>query len=261
MHAADMVGSQYFPLYVYDSGGGDAVEDDNGALFANTQKWAGLVRRDGITDGGLAHFRAAYPSEKITKADVFYYVYGVLHSPDYRTRYAYNLGKELPRIPRVKTAADFWAFSRAGRALGDLHGGYEQVPEYAARVDGPTNPTGAQFRVGTMKFGKGKDKSVVHYNDIITVRDIPLDAYEYVVNGKSAIEWVMERQAVTTDKGSGIVKDANDWASETAKDARYPLSLLLRVITVSLKTREIVGALCSAPDFLDSELTVITRTP
>lgn len=94
-----------------------------------------------------------------------------------------------------------------------------------------------------MKFGKGKDKTVVHYNDFITVREIPLEAYDYVVNGKPAIEWVMERQSVTTDKASGIVKDANDWATETVGDPRYPLSLLLRVVTVSLETMKIVRAL------------------
>lgn len=94
-----------------------------------------------------------------------------------------------------------------------------------------------------MKFGKGKDKTTIHYNTFFTVRDIPLAAYEYVVNGKPAIEWVMERQAVTTDKDSGIVKDANDWAIETVGDPRYPLSLLLRVITVSLETIKIVKGL------------------
>ena len=94
-----------------------------------------------------------------------------------------------------------------------------------------------------MKFGKGKDKTVIHYNDFITVRDVPLEAYDYVVNGKPAIEWVMERQAVTVDKDSGIVKDANDWATETVGDARCPLSLLLRVITVSLETMKIVRSL------------------
>ncbi len=143
----------------------------------------------------------------------------------------------------MKSAEDLWSFSRAGRALGDLHVGYERAPEYAARIDGPDKPTGTQYRVEKMKFGKGKDRSVIHYNEFITVRDIPLAAYDYVVNGKSAIEWVMERQSVTTDKASGIVKDANDWATETVGDARYPLSLLLRVITVSLETMKIVRAL------------------
>jgi predicted helicase/SOS-response transcriptional repressor LexA len=250
LHAADMVGSQFFPLYLYDSTAPDAdadadeETDTQASLFATATKTpTGTTRRDGITDAGLAHFQTAYPGETFTKEDVFYYVYGMLHSPDYRERYADNLGKELPRIPRVKTAKDLWAFSRAGRALGELHVGYEGVPEYPARVESPPRPTPAQYRVEKMRFGKGKDKTVIHYNEVITVRDIPLAAYDYVVNGKPAIEWVMERQSVTTDKASGIVKDANAWATETVGDARYPLSLLLRVITVSLETTKIVAAL------------------
>ncbi len=219
-------GAQNFPLYIYDEETGK--------------------RRDGITDAGLEHFESFYPSEKISKEDIFYYAYGVLHSPDYRERYADNLGKELPRIPRVSKAADFWAFSKAGRKLGELHVGFEQVPEYSkALVELPSK---ANFRVERMRFGKGtsakeKDKTVIQYNDGITVRGIPLGAYEYVVNGKSAIEWVMERQAVTTDADSGIVKNANDYAKETMKDSRYPLSLLLRVITVSLETVKLVKEL------------------
>lgn len=225
-NTADMVGSQCFPLYLFDPQTGQ--------------------RRDALTDAGLEHFKSFYPGEKISKEDVFYYVYGVLHSPDYRERYADNLGKELPRIPRVSKAADFWAFSKAGRELGELHVGFEQVPEYGkALVEIPSK---ASFRVEKMKFGKGasakeKDKSVIQYNDSITVRGVPLEAYQYVVNGKSAIEWVMERQAVTTDADSGIVKDANDYAKETMKDPRYPLSLLLRVITVSMETVRLVNAL------------------
>jgi predicted helicase len=144
----------------------------------------------------------------------------------------------------VSKASDFWAFSEAGRELGDLHVGFEQVPEYSkAVVELPSKP---DFRVEKMRFGKAakeKDKTVIQYSDSITVRCIPLEAYEYVVNGKSAIEWVMERQSITTDPDSGIVKDANDYAKETMKDPRYPLSLLLRVITVSLETVRIVKAL------------------
>jgi len=241
-------GAQCFPLYLYDIEGSDSDSEDDThpSLFPEPKKTpAGTTRRDAITDTGLAHFQSAYPRETITKEDVFYYVYGILHSADYRERYADNLGKELPRIPRVKTSADFWAFSRAGRALGDLHVGYERAPEHPARIEGPAKPTAAQYRVEKMKFGKGKDKSVIHYNAFLTVRDIPLAAYDYVVNGKSAIEWVMERQSVTTDKESGIVKDANAWATETAGDPRYPLSLLLRVITVSIETMKVVHALPS----------------
>ena len=171
----------------------------------------------------------------------------------WRERYADNLGKDLPRIPRVRSATDFWAFSKAGRALGDLHVGYERAPEYGATIDGPAVPTDAQLRVEKMRFGKGKDKSVIHYNNFVTVRDIPLEAYEYVVNGKPAIEWVMERQSVTTDKASGIVKDANAWASETVGDPRYLLSLLLRVSTVSLRTTRLVAALPPL-EILDADL-------
>ncbi len=243
LHAADMVGSQFFPLNLYESDD-DGVADGGGTSVAKSDSGATRhARRDGITDAGLAHFQAAYHGETITKEDVFYYVYGVLHAPEYRERYVDNLGKELPRIPRVKSAADFWAFSRAGRALGELHVGYESVPEYEARIEQPTKRGAAEYRVVKMKFGKGKDKTVIHYNDFITVSEIPLEAYEYVVNGRPAIEWVMERQCVTTDTASGIVKDANDWATETVGDPRYPLSLLLRVITVSLETMEIVRSL------------------
>jgi len=97
-----------------------------------------------------------------------------------------------------------------------------------------------------MKFGgrgKEKDKTTVIYNDNITIQNIPLEAYDYVVNGKPALEWVMERQVVKQDKASGIVNDANDYANETIGDPRYPLDLFRRVITVSLETMKIVNSL------------------
>jgi predicted helicase len=245
--------SQWYPLYLYESddgGGGGTVGESPGGKTEAIK----LTRRDAITDVGLAHFLEAYPGETFTKEDVFYYVYGVIHSPDFRERYADNLGKELLRVPRVATAADFWAFSNAGRSLGDLHVDYEKVAEFAGvTVTEPNRSTShrkALYRVEKMRFGKGQDKTVIHYNESVTVSGIPLEAYEYVVSGRSAIEWVMERQSVTTDKASGIVKDANAWAIETIEDPRYPLSLLLRVITVSLQTMKVVGSL-PALDLLD----------
>jgi len=255
LHAADMVGSQYFPLYLYDKAG-DTDEDE---LFC-TGTGAGkptYTRRDAITDAGLKHFQGAYPGETITKEDLFYYIYGLLHSPDYRSRYADNLGKELPRIPAVKTAADFRAFSKAGRELAHWHLHYETVDLYPrAKLDTGKVPRAAladaDYRVTKMKFAKTRDpetqksvpdKTAVIYNERITIRDIPLEAYDYVVNGKPALEWVMERQAVTTDKDSGIVNDANLWATETVGNAKYPLELFLRVVTVSLETLKTIEKL------------------
>jgi predicted helicase len=245
LHAADRDGAQCFPLYLYDQ-----QNEEPGGLFEGQS--SGVQRRDAITEAGLAHFQEAYPGEAMSKEDIFYYVYGLLHSPDYRDLYADNLTKELPRIPAVKTYADFRAFSDAGRRLGDLHVNYETVEPYPvtykqgdlrlATIDDPEK----FFRVEKMKFaGKrpNQDKSTVIYNGNITMENIPLEAYDYIVNGKPALEWVMERQVVKTDKASGIVNDANDYANETMKNPAYPLELFQRVITVSLETMKIVNSL------------------
>ncbi len=243
LHTIDT--GQCFPLKLYEKT--DEAED---GLFANQPSENGYRVKDGISDVGLAHFMAAYPNEIIGKEDLFYYIYGLLHSEDYRARYADNLSKQLPRIPCVKTAVDFWAFSNAGRALAELHVNYETVDPYPV-----TYKEGALFmddlksedyRVEKMKFAgkaKNKDKTTVIYNPKITMTDIPLAAYDYVVNGKPALEWVMERQCIKTDKKSGIVNDANLYATETVGDAAYPLKLFQRVITVSLETMKIVNAL------------------
>ena len=255
---------QHFPLFIYE--GGRSVADDNPKLKPQDElfsKAAGKsntetnsTKRDGISDAGLAHFRAKYPAEKITKEDLFYYIYGLLHSHDYRSRYADNLSKELPRIPAVKNFTDFRAFAQAGRDLAHWHLDYETVAIYAgATLDTGKTPVAqlksTDYRVTKMKFAKTKDaagksvsdKTTVHYNERITIQNIPLEAYEYVVNGKPALEWVMERQSVTTDKDSGIVNDANLWATETMGNAKYPLELFQRIITVSLETMKIVKSL------------------
>ena len=233
---------QCFPLYLYDEEA-ESKESNTNDMFAEPSTDAPLKRRDAITDEGLKHFQDAYAGEAISKEDLFYYVYGLLHSPDYRERYADNLSKELPRIPRVKTAADFWAFSQAGRDLAHWHLNYETVAPYPLTIDAKGVQSDADYRVEKMKFAKKGDKSTVIYNGKITLRNIPLEAWDYVVNGKAALDWVMERQSVKTDKASGIVNDANDWAIETMGNPKYPLELFQRVVTVSLETQKIVSAL------------------
>ena len=241
---------QCFPLRLYEADTETSMETLD--LLTDAGQPDGYNVRDGITEAGLKHFRSAYPGEPIHKEDIFYYVYGLLHSEDYRTRFANNLSKELPRIPCVRTVEDFRAFRDAGLRLGDLHVNYESVEPYAVRIKQGTqrlasidNPA-VFYRVTKMQFGgtsREKDKSTVIYNDNITIQCIPLAAYDYVVSGKSALEWVMERQVVKTEKDSGIVNDANRYAVETMRNPAYPLELFQRVITVSLETMKIVRGL------------------
>lgn len=226
---------QCFPLYYYDKNEGNI-----GTLFDNGNE--NYVRRDGITDFIFEQCRERY-GHKVMKEDIFYYVYGLLHSKDYREQFAADLKKMLPRIPLVDKPADFWAFSKAGRDLAELHLNYEIVPAYPdVKVIGEAS---GKFRVEKLTFGKnGKevDKSVIVYNSYIRIENIPLEAYDYVVNGKSAIEWIMDRYQVKVDKDSGIKNDPNDWGLEH-NNPRYILDLILSIITVSIATNEIVKRL------------------
>lgn len=239
-------GCQCFPLYWYDDSTADIAD-----LFSAPQSDADrYVRRDGVTDWILSTARKQYGS-RVTKEDIFYYVYGILHAPDYRTTFAADLKKSLPRLPLVESPDDFWAFSRAGRSLAELHLGYERVEPYAGcrTIYSPLTNRGDEISYlidDKMRFGKldskTADKRIIHYNAGITIENIPLEAYDYVVNGKSAIERVMERYAVKTDPASRIENNPNDWCREH-DDPKYIYNLLLRIITVSLETMKIVRSL------------------
>jgi len=189
-------------------------------------------------------YRAAYDDPSITKDDIFFYTYGLLHSPTYRERFAPDLKKSLPRIPRVR---DFRGYAAAGRKLSDLHLGYETASPYAGIVEdvkGATSATPAAelYRVTKMKIPKVKgqpDRSTIIYNTRVTLSNIPEEAYRYQLGARSAIEWIIDRYQVKADAASGIVNDPNDWS----EDPRYIIDLLRRIVTVTLETMKIVDAL------------------
>lgn len=239
--------TECFPLNVYNR-----LPNENGGLLKHRVKNK-IYKQDGITDNSMEYYKDFYKFDQFGKEDLFYYIYGLLHSPEYRERFANNLVNELPRIPAVKRFDDFLAFSNAGRELGDLHVNYERVDQHQVLIKegdlrflSPDVNLVDHFRVKKMKFGNqnGKqDRSTVIYNQYITMQNIPLEAYDYVVNGKPALKWVMDQQCVETDNKSGITNDANDYANEVMQDPAYPLKLFQRVITVSLDTMRIVRSL------------------
>lgn len=234
---------QCFPLYWYDENKGEQEV----SLFGTTneERW---TQRDGITDWCLQEVRSRFAgAQSLTKEDIFYYVYGLLHSPDYRERFADDLRKALPRIPIVERAEEFIAFSKAGRRLAQLHLHYEDYAHEAEGVevderDYTAADEYAYYTVEKMRFPKKDERHTIIYNGHIAIRHIPAEAYDYVVNGKSAIEWVMERYAVTIHKDSGIKNDPNLWSREQGRP-RYILDLLLSIIHVSVETQRIVAEL------------------
>lgn len=220
-----------FPLYVYEE------NNKSQKNIFDLDLDNDYIKRDGITDFILEQSRKLYGAKNITKEDIFYYVYGFLHSPDYRETFSNDLKKMLPRLPLVDDVRDFWSFSKSGRELAELHLNYEQVPRFdGVKVVGEDS---GFFKVEKMRFPKKDQKDTIIYNSKIVIQDIPLEAYEYMVNGKSAIEWVMERYQITTHKESQITNDPNDWSEEVG-NPRYILDLLLSVINVSVQTVEIV---------------------
>lgn len=252
-------GGQFFPRWTYTAGPKHGQDD---GLFPDEELYDGYGRLDNITDHALATYRAAF-GQAINRDDIFHYVYGILHSPEYRERYAADLKKMLPRIPLVPTPDDFHTFAVAGAKLMDLHINYAAVEPYpldeivngcsgmSLPAPGLTDGGGAVadwdlYTVSTkMKFakkGKEDDKSTLIYNEHITLRGIPDEAHEYRLGSRSALEWIIDRYYVKPDKASGIVNDPNAWSREH-DDPRHVIDLVGRVITVSVETMRIVGGL------------------
>ena len=239
----ELVGkSQCFPLYYYEEIGNKRVKNTTQTILETdeSEPFNKYIKRDGISDFILEKAKKQYAESGLTKEDIFYYVYGILHSPNYRKTFSNDLKKMLPRIPLVDNISDFWNFCKAGRKLAELHLNYENgTPHSNVKVTG----IGSEyFRISKMKFPKKDQKDTIIYNSKITISGIPDKAYKYIVNGKSAIEWIMERYQITTDSDSGITNDPNDWAQEVG-NPRYILDLLLSVINLSVQTVDIVDGL------------------
>jgi len=212
----------------------------------------GTNRRENITDWALKQFREHYSNaecgvrnaesktkskiqnlkSQIEKRDIFYYTYAILHHPEYREKYAANLKRELPRIP---FAPDFWAFATAGKELADIHVNYEEQPEYNLDMI-ESGKLALDWRVERMKYAQGK--TAIVYNDFLTIGGIPPEAHNYRLGNRSALDWIVDQYKVSIDKRSGITNDPN-----RDDDPQYIVRLVKKIITVSLRTNEIVRAL------------------
>ena len=209
----------------------------------------GYRRVDNVTDATLASYREHYGDAGITKEDIFFYVYALLHHPEYRERYADDLKKMLPHIPR---AAGFHTYAGVGRELADLHVNYERVEPYPsvqeeASLHAPADPW-ERYRIGErkMRFPKlgrrDKDFTRLEYNDYVTLTGIPAEAQGYSISGRSPLEWIIDRYHVKTDKASGIVNDPNDFLREQGRPDAV-VDLIKRLVTVSMRTQELLAAL------------------
>lgn len=178
---------QCFPLYYYEKN-----ERDTLSLFDKSEDE--YLQRDAITNFILQRAREEY-GPRTTKEDIFYYVYGILHAKEYRERFASDLQKSLPRLPLVEDTKTFKAFVSTGKKLAALHLNYENVEPHPSVI--VENDSVAPI-IQQMRFGKTngeEDRSIIHYNDSIKIINIPLRAYDWHVNGKSPLEWIMERYA------------------------------------------------------------------
>ena len=198
-----------------------------------------MERVDNITDTALVAFQAHYNDDEITKDAIFDYVYGVLHAPAYRERFANDLAKALPRIPM---APDFDGFATAGRDLAALHLGYETCAEYPLEIvaarPGELQSHNFRLRERAMRF-TDDERTVLIVNDHISLTGIPGEAHGYVVNGRTPLNWLIDRYRVKRDRESGIVNDPNGWFAKP-EDL---IAAIRRIVHVSVETVRIVASL------------------
>lgn len=226
------------PLYIYDkvNDGYDNELTLFDFLEENIEYKPKYKKRYAISDSALKKFQERYGS-RVDKESIFYYIYAVLQSKGYVKAYEDNLSKEMPRIPMLDKFMDY---VEVGKELADLHVNYERCID-PAEIGLIIDAVKPDYTVSKMKFkkqGKSVCRDTIIYNEYITISNIPERAYEYVINGKSAIEWIVEKYAVTVEKVSGIVDDPNIYQS-----SKYIFDLLISVIGVSLKTQDLIDRL------------------
>jgi len=238
--------AQLFPRYTWEpaSAPDGALNLDALAAFDTDEIVDGYRRVDNITDATLASYREQH-GDSVTKDDIFYGVYALLHHPTYREAYAADLQKMLPRIPQVKC---FLEYARIGRALAELHVDYESVEQYPlAESLSLTAPDDEyeRYRIDKLSWLSRKDHTGIRYNAHLEILGIPEDESLYKVGGRSPLEWVLDRYNVTVDKKSGIVNDPNAWLREQ-ENPRYVVDLIRSLVTVSLETQRLIAEL---PEF------------
>ena len=226
----EAAGGQCFPRYRFVD-----RSDAQGELYEKPK----LERIDNITDTALSRFRLQYNDNSITKDAMFDYVYGILHAPSYRKRFANDLAKELPRVSLAK---DFHAFSQAGHQLSTLHLSYETCKAYPLEVElehgGAPQPE--HFRIGTRAMRYADDeKTVLIINEHIKLKGIPVEAHRYQVNGRTPLGWFIDRYRITRDTSSGIINDPNGWFG----DPQDLVTAIRRIVHVSVETMQVVEAL------------------
>ena len=207
----------------------DLMEKGQGFIQYNNQVSNELIPNNDNVNELFAH------KFGIKKEDIFPFIYALLNSPDYQKYYANDLKKDLARIPNIIPKEEY---IKIGRKLIDLHLNYEKVPVYDKMTI--NNKAGNDYKVTKMRIDKKhKDRSVIIFNNNITISNIPEKAYQYIVNGKSAIEWIIDQYRVKTDKKSGITDDPNEYSD----DPKYIFNLLLRIINVSVQTVDLINQL------------------